>query len=80
MLAPEASAELRDRLLGELAGLGSNDEAALWAHRNLFAKNKLTAADAQQVEEAFAARLAGFASGGGLVPHGQRNLRSPSSL
>jgi hypothetical protein len=39
-------------------GLSSADEAALWAQRRLVAKNQLSAADAQQVEEAFAAKLA----------------------
>src|SRR6516225_4436591 len=36
----------------------SADEAALWAGRRLVAKNQLSAADAQKVEEAFAAKLA----------------------
>jgi hypothetical protein len=57
VLGTEASAELRDRLLPELANVGSADEAAIWAHRNLRAKNDLTAADAARVEEAFQARL-----------------------
>ena len=57
ILAPEASAELRGRLLLEFGSLASGDDAALWAHRSLSEKNKLTAADAQQVEEAFEARL-----------------------
>ncbi len=57
ILAPEASAELRDRLVVEMDSLASGDDAALWAHRSLNEKNKLTAADAQQVEEAFEARL-----------------------
>jgi ERF superfamily len=56
-LGTEASAELRDRLLQELNSLGSADDAALWAHRSLADKNKLTAADAQRIEEAFEARL-----------------------
>ena len=60
MLGPEASAALRDRLLGELSDLGSGDDAAIWAHRSLVEKNKLTAADAQCVEETFQARLAVF--------------------
>ncbi len=60
-LTPEASAELRDRLLAELAGLSSEEDAAIWAHQSLPAKNGLTALDAQRVEEVFAARLAGFA-------------------
>ena len=61
MLGPEASAELRDRLVTELGGLGSGgDEAALWAKRRLGEKNRLTASDARRVEEAFQAKLAGF--------------------
>jgi hypothetical protein len=59
-LSPEASVELRDRLLGELNELASGDDAALWAHRSISEKNKLTAADAQRVEEGFQARLASF--------------------
>jgi hypothetical protein len=62
MLGPEASAQLLDRLLGELSDLASSDDAAVWAHRSLVEKNKLTAADAQRVEEAFQARLATFAA------------------
>ena len=61
-LSPEASAQLRDRLLGELNELAGGDEAALWAHRSLPEKNKLIAADALCVEEAFQARLASFAT------------------
>jgi ERF superfamily protein len=61
VLAPEASAQLRDRLLTELNNLGSADDAAMWAHRSLGEKNKLTATDAQRVEEAFQAKLGTFA-------------------
>jgi hypothetical protein len=61
MLGPEASMELRDRLIAELGSLASGDIAATWAHRSLSEKNKLTASDAQQVEEAFAARVTGLA-------------------
>jgi hypothetical protein len=61
MLGPEASAELRDRLIAELGTLASGDIASQWAHRSLSGKNKLTASDAQQVEEAFAARVTGLA-------------------
>ncbi len=63
VLAPEASAELRDRLIAELNDLGSADDAAMWAHRCLCEKNKLTVADAQRVEDAFQARLANLATG-----------------
>ena len=62
-ISSEGSAQLRDRLVGELTALASDDDAALWAHRSLPEKNKLTAADAQRVEEAFQARLASFATG-----------------
>ena len=63
ILGPEASAALRDRLIAELNDLGSGDDAAMWAHRCLGEKNKLTAADAQQVEQAFQARLANLGTG-----------------
>jgi hypothetical protein len=51
---------LRDRLLGELNDLAGTDAAALWAHRCLPQKNRLTAADARRVEEALQGRLASF--------------------
>jgi hypothetical protein len=55
--ATEASAQLRDRLLTEVHELGSSDDAATWAHGKLADKNKLIAADAQAVENAFKAKL-----------------------
>ena len=60
ILGPEASAVLRDRLMGELKAIASSDDATTWAHRILAAKNSLMAADARQVEDAFQARLASF--------------------
>ena len=57
ILHTEESALQRDRLLVELAGLKSADEAANWAHRSLPAKNTLAAADAQLVEAGFRVRL-----------------------
>ena len=60
MLGPEASAVLRDRLLGEVKELGSGDDAALWAHRCLRDKNLLVATDAESVEKAFHAKLLTF--------------------
>jgi hypothetical protein len=57
ILSPDASATLRDQLVGELEGIASSDEAAIWAHR-ILAKNTLTEADARQVEGAFRAKLA----------------------
>ena len=52
-----ASAHLRDLMLGELNDIGSEDAATKWAHRRLSEKNKLNAADAKHVEEAFRAKL-----------------------
>jgi ERF superfamily len=60
-LAPEASVQLRDRLLGEINALGSGDDAALWAHRCLPEKNRLSAGDAQRVEQSFQAKLTSLA-------------------
>jgi hypothetical protein len=57
-LSATLSVSLRTELLREIEGFGSADEAALWAQRRLVAKNQLSAADAQDVEEAFAAKLA----------------------
>ena len=56
-LAADLSAALRQQLLAEINDLGSSDDAALWAHRSMPRKNTLTAADAQQVEECFRAKL-----------------------
>jgi ERF superfamily len=56
-LSVALSASLRAELLREIECLGAADDAALWAQRRLVAKNQLSAADAQQVEEAFAAKL-----------------------
>ncbi len=63
VLGPEASAELRDRLLAELSALGTHEEMAVWAHRCLAEKNRLTAADAGCVEELFQTRLTTLATG-----------------
>ena len=58
ILDAEASATLRDQLVEELKAIASSDDAAIWAHRILGAKNSLTEADARQVEDAFRAKLA----------------------
>jgi ERF superfamily len=60
LLPADQSALQRDRLLGELSGLQSADDAANWAHRSLPAKNTLTVVDAQLVEAGFRVRLAAF--------------------
>jgi len=56
ILSAEASAALRDQLVDELQAIVSPDEAAIWAHRSLGAKNSLTEADARQIEDAFQAQ------------------------
>jgi hypothetical protein len=63
ILAPEQSAILRKRLLDQLAAIRSADEAAIWAQRNLPAKNTLTAIDAKIVEERFQDRLSTISDG-----------------
>jgi hypothetical protein len=57
-LAPEQSAALRDRLVAEIERLRSGEEAAVWARANLAAKDALTKADSQVVEDRFRALLA----------------------
>jgi hypothetical protein len=57
VLGEQLSASLRESLIEQLASINSADEAATWAHRNLPAKNKLTAEDAKMVEGRFQARL-----------------------
>jgi ERF superfamily len=57
ILGVQLSASLRESLIQQLAAINSADEAATWAHRNLSAKNTLTAADAKLVEKRFQARL-----------------------
>jgi len=63
VLAAQLSASLGESLIKQMAIINSADEAAAWAHRNLPAKNTLTAADAKLVEEAFAARLSQISAG-----------------
>jgi ERF superfamily len=58
ILAADPSLQLRDRLLGELSGLQSSDEAADWANRSLPAKNTLTIVDAQLIEDGFRIKIA----------------------
>jgi hypothetical protein len=56
-LPPEASENLRRRLISELEQFEGPEALASWAHRALPLKNQLSAGDAQAVEGAFAARL-----------------------
>jgi ERF superfamily len=64
VLGMQLSASLRESLIEQLATINSADEAAVWAYRNLAAKNTLTAADAKIVEERFQARLSTIGDSG----------------
>jgi ERF superfamily len=57
VLSSDESAALRDRLLGEIPGLQTQESATNWAKGALAAKNRLAAEDAKVLEEAFEKRL-----------------------
>jgi len=57
VLSSDESAALRDRLLGQIAWLGSGESATQWAQGALAAKNRLSAGDAKLLEAAFETRL-----------------------
>jgi hypothetical protein len=60
-LEPEQSAALREELLTAIGNITSTDIAATWAREALAAKNRLAAADAKLVEDAFEHRLSELA-------------------
>jgi hypothetical protein len=75
-----ASARLRDVMLAELNEIGSEDAATKWAHQRLKEKNKLNADDAKHIEEAFRAKLSGFAihaEGSSTTDRRKNNGKSP---
>jgi hypothetical protein len=78
VLTAEQSAILRERLLEELVAIGSADEAAVWAQRNLPAKNTLTAVDAKIVDERFQAKLSTISDG--QAPDGMTPAATPDGL
>jgi hypothetical protein len=51
------SAELRDRLLHEIAGTGGEEALAVWAKQALPLKNQLTEGDARAVEAAYLSKV-----------------------
>ena len=59
-LDAEKSAELRDRLLQELATYETEDALAVWAYRSLPLKNKLTKEDSEAVEAAYLTKVGLF--------------------
>jgi hypothetical protein len=60
-LESEQSAALREKLLTAVGNITSADSAVIWAQEALVAKNRLTAADAKLVEDAFEHRLSALA-------------------
>ncbi len=56
-LSPQESDSLRGQLVSELAQQNDAGALAKWAHRILPLKNRLSASDAQVVEEAFSTKL-----------------------
>jgi ERF superfamily len=60
ILAPDQSAVLHGRLIKEIQDLNSVETATSWARQALVAKNRLTAADARLVENAFRLKVADF--------------------
>jgi ERF superfamily len=57
ILAPDQSLVLHERLIKQIQDLNSIEAATNWARRALGAKNRLTAADAQLVENAFVGKV-----------------------
>ena len=82
ILGAEASATLRDRLVEELKAISSPEDAAIWAHRILGAKNSLTEVDARQIEDAFRAKLATLdgVNGQSSPPTPSASQKLPSGL
>jgi ERF superfamily len=80
ILGAEASSTLRDQLMEELKAIASSDDAAVWAHRILGAKNSLIEVDARQVEDAFRAKLATLDDGQSSPHTPSAPEKSPSGL
>jgi hypothetical protein len=82
VLGEQLSASLRESLIQQMAAINSQDEATAWAHRNIAAKNTLTAADAKIVEERFQARLFEISDGraGGRACDGPDPAETPDPL
>jgi hypothetical protein len=79
ILPVNESAALRDRLLGEVGALESQESATKWAREALPAKNSLTAADAKLLEEAFEQKIAGWLPAEAVTPAAAGNDPSVSA-
>jgi hypothetical protein len=62
VLGLHASAKLRERLIEEISGITSSEDAANWVHRSLAEKNRLRASDAAHLEAFFESKLAELAT------------------
>ncbi len=78
MLDPDGSAALRDQLLADVDSLSSAEGAATWAHRIMGEKNRLAAADARCVEDAFAAKMTSIGSSDGELIEAPISSSEPS--
>jgi hypothetical protein len=77
ILAPGASAQLRNQLLTELAGLPAAEDMIAWAHRTLSIKNTLGSEDARAIEGRFAERMRLFEGGAEPVqPEAESNSQT----
>jgi hypothetical protein len=79
-LEPERSVALRDRLLGDLSAVATQEQATAWAQNAMAAKNTLTRADCEVVETSFAARLAQLADDGVGNPASSSPVRAESPM
>ena len=75
----EELAQLRERLLAELASIPSAEEMTAWAHRSLRAKTFLARSDAQLVETSFQGKLAELGEPGGTGDGTEATQRPPES-
>ena len=73
-LGADASKSIRAQLIAELEHLKDPEALATWAHRVLPLKNKLSSADAQAIEAAFATRLREL--GGEALPPAAKHQRT----
>ena len=67
-LDADASADLRDRLIAEVASLASADAAAEWVQKTMPDKNRLSVADAASLEQAFREKLAAYEAAEQIEP------------
>lgn len=80
-LSRDASENLRQQLVTELEQLKNSEDFAGWAHRAIPLKNRLSKADAQALEEAFAVKLSQFGEFEPVAPkHPEANGRGNNSL